>query len=107
MATTVRETIADFGHFDPEPRAPERVPDVARPAKSRGGARAEERARRRGLVLKPLRLAEVGRRMERLGQLAARRERGAVGEKAPDRRKLEPRERASVHGRETPGEPRT
>ena len=51
--------------------AAKRVPNVLRAAQTRGGLCADERLRRRGLVLKPLRAAEVRLRRERERALVA------------------------------------
>src|SRR5207249_4443279 len=88
-------------------RAPYRVADIACAAESARRAGAKEIPRGRGLFLKPLGLAEVGRRQERLGELSPRGERGALGDETTDRGELEPIECALVQDRDTPGEPRT
>ena len=90
-----------------ELRAPERIADIACAAQTARRTLAEQVPPRRGLVLEALGLAEVRRREKRLGELAARRECGALGQEAADRGELEAGERAFVQRRETPFDPRT
>ena len=88
-------------------RAAQRVADIPGAAKARRRARPYERARRLGLVLQSLRLAQIAGRMQRERELAPGHEPGPIGEQRSDRGVFKTRERALVHGRETPGEPRT
>ena len=90
-----------------QPRAPERIANVAGAAQSARRARTEKGARGRRLVLETLRLTEVGRWEQRFGELSSGCERGAVGDEGPDRGELQADERAFIHGRETPEDPRT
>ena len=85
----------------------DRVADIARAAEAARRAPAHEITRRRRLVLKTLRLAQIHRREERLGELAPGRERRPLRDKAAHGGQLEARECGVVQGRETPLDPRT
>ena len=63
-----------------EPRAAQRVADVSRAAQAARWARAQKVPRRRGLILEALRLADVGRRKERFGELPTGRECGPLSQ---------------------------